>query len=84
MEPFDLLLPQTLGVFWTGGSLNPARSFAPSVALGSFDSEQWVYWVGPLAGSILAVILLKLIKALEYEKANVDPNAAGSASDMPV
>ena len=63
------------GVFWTGGSLNPARSFAPSVALGSFDTQQWVYWVGPLCGSVLATGLLKLIKALEYETANQDPEA---------
>ncbi len=56
--------------------LNPARSFAPSVALASFDTEQWVYWVGPLSGSVLAVILLKTIKSLEYETANPDPEAA--------
>lgn len=55
------------GVFWTGGSLNPARTFGPAVAIHSFQSEHWVYWVGPLAGTVLAVLLYKLIKALEYE-----------------
>jgi hypothetical protein len=68
------------GVFWTGGSLNPARSLAPAVAIHSFESTQWVYWVGPLAGSILAVLLLKLIKSLEYETANPDPEAVAPAN----
>lgn len=72
------------GVFWTGGSLNPARSFAPAVALASFDTTQWVYWVGPCCGSILATLLLKLIKALEYESANPDLEAQGPTGPMRV
>ncbi|KAI5357785.1 putative major intrinsic protein [Septoria linicola] len=72
-----LFSAELTGVFWTGGSLNPARSFAPSVATSAvgtagFDSEQWVYWVGPAAGAGLAVLLYKLIKLLEYETANLD------------
>ncbi|KAF2207269.1 hypothetical protein CERZMDRAFT_115275 [Cercospora zeae-maydis SCOH1-5] len=76
-----LFSAELTGVFWTGGSLNPARSFAPSVATSAigtagWDSEQWVYWVGPFAGSGLAVLLYKLIKILEYETANLkDPEA---------
>jgi len=69
----SLFIAELSGIFWTGGSLNPARSFAPGVALQSFESTQWVYWVGPLAGSVLATLLLKLIKGLEYETANMDP-----------
>ncbi|KAJ8605248.1 hypothetical protein MRB53_041504 [Persea americana] len=62
------------GVFWTGGSLNPARSFAPSVATQSFQTIQWVYWAGPLAGSVLAWLLYVLVKALEYETVNPEPD----------
>lgn len=36
-------------------SLNPARSFGPDVVTGSFESHHWIYWVGPLLGSLLAV-----------------------------
>ncbi len=66
--------------------MNPARSFAPSVATSAigtagWDFEQWVYWVGPFAGSVLAVLLYKLIKLLEYETSNLDdPEAADNVT----
>lgn len=67
------------GVYFTGGSLNPARSFGPAVVLQSFDSYHWIYWIGPLLGAILAVLFYRLIKALEYETAN--PGAEGDGGD---
>ena len=57
-------------MFYTGGSLNPARSFGPDVVLATFDGFHYVYWVGPFLGSLVAVVFYKLIKALEYETAN--------------
>jgi aquaporin related protein len=56
-------------VFWTGGSMNPARSLAPCIVNGSWPSYLWIYFVGPIAGVILAVLVYKLVKALEYETA---------------
>lgn len=66
----SLFIAELVGVFWTGGSLNPARSFGPAVVTKTFGSDHWVYWVGPIAGTILAVILFKIIKALEYQTVN--------------
>jgi MIP family channel proteins len=37
----------------TGGAANPARALGPAIASGSFGS-QWVYWVGPIVGALLA------------------------------
>ncbi|KAL5119789.1 hypothetical protein ACEQ8H_002395 [Pleosporales sp. CAS-2024a] len=65
-----LFIAELVGVYYTGGSLNPARSFGPCVVTGIFDKEHWIYWVGPAVGTILAVIFYKFIKILEYEVAN--------------
>lgn len=58
------------GVYFTGGSVNPARSFGPSVVSHQFHSYHWIYWVGPILGSLLASGFYKFIKMLEYETAN--------------
>jgi MIP family channel proteins len=45
----------------TGASMNPARSFGPAFATGVW-SAQWIYWVGPLSGAVLAVVLYDYIR----------------------
>jgi len=55
-------LTYTLGILMggplTGGSLNPARSIGPAVALGQFSSL-WIYIVGPVLGAIVAALLYR-------------------------
>lgn len=39
-----LFLAELVGVFYTGGAVNPARAFGPDVVLGKFDGYHWIYW----------------------------------------
>lgn len=66
----SLFIAEIAGVYYTGGSLNPARSFGPCVAVASFPSDHWVYWVGPLLGALVASGFFWFIKSCEYETVN--------------
>ncbi|KAH7127088.1 aquaporin-like protein [Dendryphion nanum] len=72
-----LFVAELAGVWFTGGSLNPARSFGPDVILLTFDAHHWIYWIGPLLGAVLAVVFYRLIKFLEYETANPGADSDG-------
>lgn len=64
-----LFAAELCGVYYTGGSLNPARSFGPAVIKG-FKGSHWIYWMGPFLGCLLATGVYKLLKWMEYETAN--------------
>ncbi|TLS27949.1 hypothetical protein PpBr36_02004 [Pyricularia pennisetigena] len=64
------------GVYYTGGSLNPVRSFGCAVAGAEFPRYHWIYWVGPFLGSLLGTGLYKIFKILHYEDANPGQDAA--------
>ncbi|GAA5991452.1 hypothetical protein JCM11641_005210 [Rhodosporidiobolus odoratus] len=77
-----LFVAELATVYYTGGSLNPARSFGPSVVMGSFPSYHWyvlhfifprllrelpIDLVGPLLGALLASAFYRFLKWMEYE-----------------
>jgi len=66
----SLFIAELGGVYYTGGSLNPARSFGPCVASLQFPSEHWIYWVGPGLGACLASGFYWFIKGIEFQTAN--------------
>ncbi|KAI0397296.1 aquaporin-like protein [Xylariaceae sp. FL0594] len=72
-----LFITQMMGVYYTGGSLNPARSFGPAVVTGSFPTYHWIYFIGPILGALLASGFYKLIKVLEYETVNPGQDSDG-------
>ena len=44
----------------TGGSMNPARAFAPALLSGTWD-DHWLYWVAPLISSFVTAITYHLV-----------------------
>lgn len=69
----SLFVAQLCSVFYTGGSLNPARSFGPSVVTG-FDDYHYIYWFGPLLGSAVASAAYWLINCVRLEENREENN----------
>jgi hypothetical protein len=65
-----LFVAELVGVFYTGGSLNPTRSFGPCVVTRTFPHYHYIYWAGPLMGTLLAWGMYKIVKSVEYETVN--------------
>ena len=63
------------GVFFTGGSLNPTRSFGPDVVAASFPGYHYIYWIGPSLGAALASGYYRFIKLWNYEEVNPGQDA---------
>ncbi|XP_076918372.1 putative aquaporin TIP-type RB7-5A [Bidens hawaiensis] len=51
---------------FSGGSMNPTRSFGSAVVAGYF-SQNWIYWVGPLIGGGLAGLIYGDVFIGSYE-----------------
>ncbi|KAF7513878.1 hypothetical protein GJ744_006492 [Endocarpon pusillum] len=71
-----LFVAHLSGVYFTGASLNPTRSFGPHVATRSFPGHHWIYWLGPVLGACIASGFYRFIKFLLYEEANPNQDAA--------
>lgn len=45
----------------TGASMNPARSFGPSLVHHFFGPLHWCYWAAPIAGAVAAALLYEYV-----------------------
>lgn len=62
------------GTNFTGTGINPARSFGPAVVT-SFVGYHWIYWLGPVMGSVIAFLLYSFLKWVDYGNANPGQDA---------
>ncbi|XP_075706185.1 aquaporin-5-like [Rhinoderma darwinii] len=56
----SVTLGHLIGIYFTGCSMNPARSFSPAVVVRSFRNH-WVFWIGPLAGGAIASLMYNYV-----------------------
>jgi len=45
---------------FTGAAMNPARAIGPMIASLNF-TDWYVYWIGPIAGAVIAALLYQYI-----------------------
>jgi len=62
----------------TGCSINPTRSFGPSLVAGSWTNH-WIWWLGPLTGSLIASLVWLGMMTIAKEPA-AEEKAQSSAS----
>ena len=50
--------------------MNPARSFSPTLVSGDAGlwEVQWLYWVGPIIGGIIAGVIMNYLYVKPAEK----------------
>jgi aquaporin-4 len=63
-----IFLLHIVGVPLTGASMNPARTLGPAIVSGYWDYH-WIYWVGPIAGALLAAFIMQYLYVKKAEKA---------------
>ena len=67
----------------TGGSMNPQRSFGPTLVASLIDgaggssmwTHHWIYWVGPIVGGCGAAFIYQLALWPSDPKRGIDPGA---------
>ncbi|CAD6593331.1 MAG: hypothetical protein ASARMPREDX12_008042 [Alectoria sarmentosa] len=78
-----LFVAELAGVYFTGGSLNPTRSFGPCVATAEFPGYHWIYWVGPFLGALISGGYYRFVKFNNYEEANPGQDDSHNPQDNP-
>ncbi|XP_057295285.1 aquaporin-4-like [Hydractinia symbiolongicarpus] len=58
---------------YTGAALNPARALAPGLLMNQLNG-QWLYWVGPMVGAVLAVFAYKYLFTMSEENDDDEDN----------
>ena len=82
-----LVLVHIFGIYFTGTSVNPARSFGPAIfAGGAAFANVWIFIIAPLVGAVLAALVYKYMAEGQEEEtpaAEEAPKAAPARSSAP-
>ena len=62
-----IIVADIVGMQISGASMNPARSFGPALILGNL-TYNWIYWIAPIIGAIIATYFFKVIKSDPFYK----------------
>ena len=62
-----IFLIHLVGVPLTGASVNPPRTLGPAIISGYWDYN-WIYWVGPIVGAVIAGLVMNYIFVKKAEK----------------
>lgn len=80
----SLTLVHIFGIFFTGTSVNPARSFGPALFMGGASlANVWVFIVGPLVGGVLAALVYNFLTC-ECKKKEVTVAESETVEEEPV
>ena len=73
---FTISLDILMGGVLTGAAMNPARAFGPQL-VGDHWSKFWVWYIGPVAGGVIAATLYELLYLRPPEPEPVGPPETG-------
>jgi len=79
---FTITLDILMGGLLTGGIMNPARAFGPQLVADEW-SHFWVWYVGPLAGGVIAASVYELLYLRPARPIPVGPPETGVEEPRP-
>jgi aquaporin TIP len=79
---FTISLDILMGGVLTGAAMNPARAFGPQLVADHW-TKAWVWYVGPLAGGVIAASLYELLYLRPTEPEPVGPPETGVLEEAP-
>lgn len=82
-----LTLVHIFGIYFTGTSVNPARSFGPAIfAGGSAFANVWIFIIAPLVGAVLAALVYNYLSDGQKDDTPAEtpvPSATPQKSNSP-
>ncbi|KAI9359975.1 aquaporin-like protein [Zopfochytrium polystomum] len=69
-----VFIAHLISIPYTNTSINPARSLGASVVSGTWN-DHWIFWAGPFTGAVVAGLIHRFYKAVDYESLNPGQDA---------